>query len=186
MPTKVKKKLPLILTGMINEDRARRFLERLKKPLRFRLFMLGRLPLALLAGLRLEDASMDKAVVSIRYAYLNKNPFRSTYFAALSMAAEMSTGIPGFVFSSASDKPVSMLLIAMEGRFSKKATGRTFFRSEEAPLIREAVERAGNSPEAQTVRVTSIGRDEEGNEICRFHFTWSFKAKGKPLERNEG
>jgi len=186
MATKVEKKLPVILMMMIHEDRAQRFLHGLKKPLRFKLFLLARLPLALLAGLRLEEATMERAVVSLPFTYLSKNPFRSTYFAALSMAAEMSTGIPGFVFCRAADKPVSMLLLDMEGHFGKKATGRTYFSSEDAPLVREAVARASASPEAQTVVVQSIGRNREGTEICRFQFKWSFKAKGKPLEGNGG
>jgi len=167
---------------MIHEDRARRFLQKLKRPLYFRLFLLTRLPLALLAGLRLEEAGPEKTVVSIPFGYLSKNPFRSTYFAALSMAAEMSTGIPGFVYSKAAGKPVSMLLVAMDGRFSMKATGRTRFSFTDARLIRDAVDEAANSLEARTVEVLSIGRDREGNEVCRFRFTWSFKAKGNPLE----
>ena len=183
---KGKKIFHVDLQKMIDEDRAKRFLKRLKKSFRFKLFLLTRLPLALLAGLRLEEAVLDKTVISIPFTYFSKNPFRSTYFAALSMAAEMSTGIPGFVFVMAADKPISMLLTDMEGQFSKKAVGRTYFSSEDGWLVREAVARASESTEAQTVWVRSIGRDSEGKEICRSRFHWSFKAKKKPLQGNEG
>lgn len=52
--------------------------------------MLLKLPLAFVAKLRIDQMNMHQASVSLPFNYLNKNPFRSIYFAALSMAAELS------------------------------------------------------------------------------------------------
>ena len=57
---------------------------------KMKLFMLMKLPFGFLAGLKITKINSQKASVSIPYKYLNKNPFRSIYFAALSMAAELS------------------------------------------------------------------------------------------------
>ena len=62
-------------------------------PHKLRLFMLAKLPMAYLAGLRVHSLSEERAEVIIRYKYLNKNPFNSIYFASLSMAAGLSTGL---------------------------------------------------------------------------------------------
>ena len=58
----------------------------------FKLFSIFKLPLAFLTGLKIEKLKGEKCITSVRLKYLNKNPFRSTYFAVLSMAAELSTG----------------------------------------------------------------------------------------------
>jgi len=162
---------------MIDEARAEKFLKQMRKPLRFKLFLLTRLPLAFLAGLRLEHADLHGAKVSIRFSFLNKNPFRSTYFAALSMAAEMTTGLPGFVYAQSAERKVSMLLVRMKGDFTKKAIGRSTFVSSDGLKIRESIEKTLESGEAQTVEAQSIGYNEAGEEVARFQFTWSFKAK---------
>ena len=62
-------------------------------PLKFRLFLLKNLPAAYFSGLKILSADSDRTVVSVPYRWLTRNPFRSIYFASLSMAAEMSTGI---------------------------------------------------------------------------------------------
>ena len=62
-------------------------------PLKYRLFLLRHLPAAYFSGLRIEKMDEQHCVVSVPYKWFTRNPFRSTYFACLSMAAEMSTGV---------------------------------------------------------------------------------------------
>ena len=71
--------------------------------------------------------NQEHAVVSVKQKWFNKNPFRSIYFAILSMAAEMSTGVlcMGNIYKR---KPaVSMLVVEQRGVFHKKATGKILF-----------------------------------------------------------
>ncbi len=70
---------------------------RMLNPFLMRGFMLAKLPLALVAGLRMRELDRDRCVVTVPYGWRTTNPFRSTYFAALSMAAEMSTGAPAMM-----------------------------------------------------------------------------------------
>ncbi|MEK7199004.1 MAG: DUF4442 domain-containing protein, partial [Bacteroidota bacterium] len=57
------------------------FKKQITSPLKFRLFMLQRLPSALFAGLRVASLDEQQAVVTVTYKWFNRNPFRSMYFA---------------------------------------------------------------------------------------------------------
>lgn len=148
----------------------------IRTPWKLRLFMLRKLPMGLLAGLRVTAFDGEMAAVTIRYGYLTKNPFRSLYFACLAMAAELSTGVQGMV-RVAEGPPVSMLIVGLEGAFTKKAVGRITFTCADGAAIARAVEEARATGEGRTVLCTSIGTDQAGDEVARFRLTWSFKAR---------
>ncbi|WP_347157276.1 PaaI family thioesterase [Pontibacter chitinilyticus] len=146
-------------------------------PTKFRLFLLSRLPMAYLAGLRVTALTGEQATVRIPYKYLNKNPFGSIYFACLSMAAELSTGVLCMLHIHQSNPAVSMLVVHMEADFTKKAVGRITFTCADGERIRHAIEQAKATGEGVTVTATSIGQDEKGEQVATFRYTWSFKAK---------
>ena len=69
---------------------------------------------------------------TVPYKWFSQNPFRSTYFACLAMAAEMSTGVIGDgCICIKENLPVSMLVVKVEAEYFKKATGRTNFVCED-------------------------------------------------------
>lgn len=149
-------------------------------PAKFRLFMLAKLPMAYMADLRVQSLTEDEATVTIPYKYLTKNPFNSIYFACLSMAAELSTGVLCMMHVYKSEPAVSMLVVHMEADFTKKAVGKIFFTCQNGAQVREAVEHTKATGEGVTVVATSIGMDEAGDKVAEFRFTWSLKAKKKP------
>lgn len=142
-----------------------------------RLFMLMKLPFGFLAGLRITEITSQKASVSITYKYLTKNPFRSVYFAALSMAAELSTGILALAAVEETKQPISMLVLEMKASFKKKATGKIIFTCNDAEKISSTVNKCLESNEGQTVTVKSTGVDKDGNDVAEFEFTWTFKMR---------
>jgi acyl-coenzyme A thioesterase PaaI-like protein len=148
-------------------------------PNKLRLFMLAKLPMAYLAGLRVHHISEERAEVTIPYKYLNKNPFNSIYFASLSMAAELSTGLLCMAQTYKSDPAVSMLVVHMEGDFMKKAVGRITFACSDGMAIKAAADQTKATGEGVTVIATSTGTDEAGDQVAEFRFTWSLKAKLK-------
>ena len=139
--------------------------------------MLAKLPMAYLAGLRIKSLSKDAASVTIPYKYLNKNPFNSIYFACLSMAAELSTGVLCMMQVYKASPPVSMLVTHMEADFTKKAVGVITFTCHDGKQIQEAADYTKATGEGITVVATSIGTDEAGDKVAEFRFTWSLKAK---------
>lgn len=156
--------------------RAELLRRKILSPWKLKLFMLAKLPMGLLAGLRVVSFDEKHAAVSIRLGYLTKNPFRSIYFACLAMAAELSSGVQGIV-GTADGAPVSMLVVGLEGTFTKKATGRVVFTCEDGEAIAAAIAGTRADGEGRTVPCVSIGRDESGDEVAIFTLTWSFKAK---------
>ena len=153
------------------------FQELVKSPVKLKLFLLAKLPMGYLAGLRVKFLSEESAAVTIPYRYINKNPFRSIYFACLSMAAELSTGVLCMMQVYKSKPPVSMLVTHMEADFTKKAVGTITFTCHDGLRIKEAAARTKSTGEGVTVVATSIGTDEAGDKVAEFRFTWSLKAK---------
>jgi hypothetical protein len=148
-------------------------------PVKFRMFLLRNLPAAWFSGVRVKQVSTKRCQVVVPYKWFTRNPFRSTYFACLSMAAEMSTGVLAMSQVYRRVPQVALLVVAVEGRFIKKATGVTSFTCEQGEQIKEAVERALHSGEGQQVTLTSVGRNEDGEEIAVFKITWSFRMRQK-------
>ena len=153
------------------------FIKSLKHPLKFRMFLLSQLPNAFFAGLRIKELDETVCRVTVPYKWFTKNPFRSTYFACLSMAAEMSTGVLCLVHLHKRNPPVSMLVVKVESEYFKKATGKTIFTCEEGLMIRETIEQAIEKGEAKTFKARSIGKNAEGLIVAQFFITWSFKSK---------
>jgi uncharacterized protein DUF4442 len=160
----------------MNQDTSE-LIKSLKHPLKTRMFLLKNLPNAFFSGVRIRDINEERCVVTVPYKWLTKNPFRSTYFACLSMAAEMSTGALCLVHLYKRNPPVSMLVVKVESEYFKKAIGRTTFTCDDGALIRETIERAVSTGDAQTVKAKSVGKNDEGAVVAEFFVTWSFKVK---------
>lgn len=156
---------------------ASKFLSLINSPLKFRIFLLTKLPSAFFCGVRVRAADEERCIVTVPFKWLSQNPFKSTYFACLSMAAEMSTGVLAMAHIYKRNPAVSMLVLKVEGAFQKKAVGRTTFTCEEGPLIRQTIEDAIRSKESRTVTAKSTGKNEQGEVVAEFNITWSFKVK---------
>jgi hypothetical protein len=160
-------------------NNASAFIKKMKHPVFFRMFLLTKLPAAYFSGVRVRDIDEKACRVTVPYKWLSKNPFRSTYFASLSMAAEMSTGALAMAHLYKSDPPVSMLVVKVESEYFKKATARTSFECKDGDAFRNAVSQAILSNEPVIVRARSVGTNKEGEKIAEFYITWSFKARKK-------
>ena len=145
-------------------------------PFKLRLFMLQKLPMAWLAGLRLVALAPGAATVTVPFKYLTQNPFRSIYFACLAMAAELASGMLAMLHTQGGG-PVSMLVVGLEAEFSKKAVGLISFRCEDGAAIAQAVAASRASGPGRTVVATSTGTDAAGDVVAVFRITWSFRAK---------
>ena len=112
---------------------------RLTNPWAFRYYLWKTLPLAACAGLRLRNLDESSCTVSLPGGWRTQNPFRSTYFAAQAMAAEMSTGAPAMALVAGAPASVSMLVREVRGVFSKKIEGESLFTFSDVAGIRAAV-----------------------------------------------
>lgn len=163
---------------MSNADK---FLQTIKHPIKFRIFLLSKLPAAFFSGVRVIDADENKCTVKVPYKWFSQNPFKSTYFACLSMAAEMSTGVLALAHIYKRQPAVSMLVSKVEGDFVKKATGITIFTCEDGITIKQTIEDAISSNEGRIVTARSYGRNAAGEIVAEFAITWSFKVKSNTI-----
>ncbi len=161
----------------MSDPAVERLRRRVLHPFFFRIFLLGQLPLGLFAGLRVRALDEDRCQTTVPYGWRTKNPFRSTYFAAQAMAAELSTGVLAMAVVKSAPSPVAMLIIDLEATFGKKATALSIFTCEGGAALRAAVEQALATGEPATATVETVGCMEDGTEVSRFRFTWSFKKR---------
>ncbi len=153
------------------------FLALARSPLKMGFFMFTKLPSAWFAGVRVKRIEAGFAEVTVPFKWFSQNPFRSTYFACLSMAAEMSSGLPALLYLHKSNPPVSTLVLKVHGNFHKKATGVTTFRCEDGPMIKEAIDKAISTGEGVIVNVISRGYNDKQELVADFSIQWTFKAK---------
>ncbi|WP_462221438.1 hotdog family protein [Ferruginibacter sp.] len=154
-----------------------KFLQLINNHFKFGLFLFSKLPSAFFSGVRVQFADENKCVVTVPYKWFSQNPFKSTYFACLSMAAEMSTGVLGLAHVHKRNPAVSMLVVNISGSFIKKAVGKTSFVCNDGLIIKQTIEAAILNAEGKTVIAKSTGTNAQGEVVAEFLITWSFKAK---------
>jgi len=153
------------------------FIKLMKHPVKFRMFLFLKLPSAFFAGVRIQDISEEYCTVIVPYKWFSQNPFKSTYFACLAMAAEMTTGTLGLAHIHKRKPAVSMLVVKLEGNYFKKATGITSFTCHDGLAIRNIIEEAIATGESRSFRALSTGINKDGEKVAEFFITWSFKAR---------
>jgi hypothetical protein len=155
------------------------FIQLVRHPVKFPLFLLTKLPAAYFSGVRVRQIEEAKATVTVPYKWFSQNPFKSTYFACLAMAAELSTGVLAMIHTYKKNPAISMLVTGLEAAYFKKATGTTTFTCDEGLDINQTIEAAIASGEGKTIRVKSTGKNDKDELVAEFFITWSFKAKKK-------
>ncbi|AWI26017.1 DUF4442 domain-containing protein [Flavobacterium pallidum] len=146
-------------------------------PFKINLFVFAKLPSAYLCGVRAKEITPDFCKVSVRYRWINQNPFRSMYFAVQAMAAELSTGSLVMMYIKTSQRNVSMLVASSKSSFSKKATGTITFICSDGQMVSETIQKAIVTGEPQTMWLKSIGTNEDDIIVSEMEFEWTVKAK---------
>lgn len=163
----------------IDQERLAKIQKKLTNPLLMPLFLFAKLPLGFMAGLRVKTIDSSRCQTTVPYGWRTQNPFRSTYFAAQSMAAELSTGALAMVAVELAPASVAMLITDLDAQFGKKATDISTFTCEAGDEIFAAVAKTCQTGEPVTAKVLTVGHMPDGTEVSRFHFTWSFKKRSR-------
>ena len=140
-------------------------------------FLIAKLPAAYLCGVRVKEINDKSCVVRIGESWINKNPFNSIYFAAQSMAAELSTGALVMQELQKSGQPISMLVTNCRMNFNKKAKGEIIFSCNQGDEVAAAIHTAIETKEGQILTLSSQGIDEQGDTVSEMLFEWSLKLK---------
>ncbi len=143
----------------------------------FNRFLFLKLPSAFLCGVRLRSLNKERAVVTVTLNFLNKNPFKSMFWAVQGMAAELATGAIILSEVRSSTVSVSMLVTRNEAEFLKKAKGKITFTCTDVALVKNQFATHLQSETGTRFWMQSEGVDEQGEVVSRFRFEWSIKAK---------
>ncbi|PCJ67181.1 MAG: thioesterase [Bacteroidetes bacterium] len=140
----------------------------------FWLFLLKKLPLAFIAGVKLKQLDDTGSITQLKFKWINQNPFRSIYFAAMQMAAELATGLLLFQFRDSS--PFSMLLVSTQADYHKKAIGIIYFSCNEGQKVSQYIKDMLLNPSGETIKLPVEAKNSAGELVANFLFTWSCKG----------
>ena len=101
------------------------------------------------------------------------------FWAVQGMAAELSTGAMVIDQIRDSGKSISMLVANNKANFSKKATGKITFHCKDGHKLADAITKAIETGEGQTVWMQSIGTNTVGVVVSTFEFEWTLRLRQK-------
>ena len=82
------------------DEKKLKFVQRvLNNRVLFKIVLLSQVPINFMIGMRLRELNEKSCKVSVPYGWLNKNPFKSTFWAVLGMAAEMFVKLGSNLYS---------------------------------------------------------------------------------------
>lgn len=151
--------------------------QKTRNPFLFKLGLIKDLPLASLIGVKLHQLNEERCDVSVRYKFLNKNPFKTTYWAVMGMAAEMTSGLLLLMYTHKLKPSVSTFVIGCEAKFIKRAIGKTTFSCTQGTEIASKILKTCHTFEPQEIRCITQAVDEQGEVVAEFVFTWGIKAR---------
>ena len=154
-----------------------KFRKKMLNPFMFRFFTWTSVPAGAIAGMKLKSLTTRKCETTLPFKFLNKNPFQSIYFAVQSMAAELSTAAMALLAITGKSPSVAFIIVDLEAKFFKKATGKVTFTCENGLDAFKAVEECIESGQATTSKMKTVGTMEDGTIVSEFYFTWSFKQR---------
>ncbi len=141
------------------------------------LFLFLKIPISWITGVRLKEMNDEICITKVKFGWLNQNPFNSMFWAVQGMAAEFSTGFLCAEKIRKSGKKISMLVVHNQAEFTKKAVGRVTFSCLQGKELDAVLQKAIETGEGQTLTLFSEGKDQKGDLVSKFAFTWSFKVK---------
>lgn len=146
---------------------------------KFRLMIMRILPMGYLSGMRIKSLTKDSCEVGLRYKWLVKNPFKSTFWAVMGMAGEMASGALLMMYTYGQKPSIATILVSMSATFHKKGVGKMRYVCDSGAEMRRTVERAYETGEGQTIDCPVQAYNEAGELIAEFTFQWSMKVRKK-------
>ncbi|MCO5258560.1 MAG: DUF4442 domain-containing protein [Crocinitomicaceae bacterium] len=162
-----------------NETNAQAFQKRMLNPILFRLMLYKMLPLAALTGVKLNTLDRDSVQLSVKYKFLNKNPFKTTYWAVLGMCAEMASGLLLLMYTYKLNPSVSTYVLSSDAKFIKRALGKTTFVCKQGAEIEQIIIEAIESKEPKEISCQTLAYNEQNELIAEFNFVWGVKVRTK-------
>ncbi len=146
-------------------------------PFRINLYTFFNLPSAWWCGVRVNEISNKYCSTKVNLNWINKNPFKSIFWAIQGMAAELSTGVLIMQASKSFKCDISMLVINNKATFTKKAKGQIFFSCDNGEAVDKTFTKLLKTNKSQTLLLQAKGIDKEGDIVSTFDFEWTLLLK---------
>jgi len=144
---------------------------------KFRSMMFFQIPLIWFSGIKVNQLNRKACIIKLPFTKRTQNPFRSVYFAAQCMAAELSTGLIVMAETLETSKKCSMLVTDMKASFLKKAIADIYFTCSPENTITDALDLSLKTKEPVKIKLISEGKMNDGTVVAQFEFEWSIKIK---------
>ena len=128
-------------------------------------------------GVRVKKITRKYCSTKVNLNWINKNPFKSMFWAIQGMAAELSTGVLIMQASKSFKCDISMLVINNKATFTKKAKGQIVFSCNNGEAVEKTFTKLFKTNKSQTLWLQAIGVDEEGDIVSTFDFEWTLLRK---------
>lgn len=135
------------------------------------------LPMGFLSGMRIAQLDDELCEVHLRYSWLIKNPFRSTFWAVLGMAAEMSTGALLVSYTRNQPQRVSFILIENEAKYYKKGRGKMRFICNYSAQVKQIIQKAISDVEKHEIQLPVSVLNASGELISEMSFKWMVQQR---------
>jgi len=146
-------------------------------PFGINLYTFFNLPSAWWCGVRVKKITRKCCSTKVNLNWINKNPFKSMFWAIQGMAAELSTGVLIMQASKSFKCDISMLVINNKATFRKKARGQIVFSCNNGEAVEKTFTKLFKTNKSQTLWLQAIGVDEEGDIVSTFDFEWTLLLK---------
>lgn len=157
--------------------KAIQFVDGASSVFKFRSLMFFQIPLIWFSGIKVQTFNRKVASIKLPFTRRTQNPFKSVYFAAQCMAAELSTGLLVMAETLETGKKCSMLVTDMKATFIKKAGEDVVFTCNPTDIILNAIQLSMEKNEPVKFKLTSEGKLKDETLVAVFEFEWSLKFK---------
>lgn len=123
------------------------------------------------------ELNADRSIVELPYGWRTRNIFGTTYFAALLMAAEATTGGLVFFHDACHPGDFSYIVRGVSADFVDKARSTVSFACRQGDRIAEAFDRAADTGERIDAPIEVVGHREDGTEVLRAEVEWTWRTK---------
>ena len=146
-------------------------------PFGINLYTFFNLPSAWWCGVRVKKISSKHCSTKVNLNLINKNSFKSIFWAIQGMAAELSTGALIMKASKSFKCDISMLVINNKATFTKKAKGQIVFSCDDGEAVDKTFTKLLKTNKSQTLWLQAKGDDKEGDIVSIFDFEWNHLLK---------
>lgn len=147
--------------------------------MQWKLFLLGLLKIPMIGYCRPRIAEWDEERVHVRIPLRRRtrNHFRSMYFGALMVGADLTAGLHAYGYSLEKGWKVSFAFKSSKGEFLRRPDTAVTFEMNEGRAVEALLVKSRESGERHHLAVPIAAFDEEGTKVAEFELELSVRVK---------